>query len=100
VDFLYFVHCVDYSEGHFGGIGLIRQCTVFLQCMDLPRKGILYSLLTYLGGHLAQCMGVSRKGILYSLLTYLGGYFVQSMDLSRKGILYSVLSYMGQFCTV
>jgi hypothetical protein len=49
----FFLQCVDLprkiilysvvltiSEGHFGGIGLIWQCTVFIQCMDLPWKGI------------------------------------------------------------
>jgi hypothetical protein len=52
--------------------------------MDLPRKGILYSVLIYLGEHFVQlnyfvqCVDLSKRGtgILYSVLTYLGGWAV------------------------
>jgi hypothetical protein len=50
----------------------------FVQCVNLPWKGILYSDVDLFGS-------LYSKSILYSVWTYL----------SREGILYSVLTYLG-----
>jgi hypothetical protein len=91
-------------------VDLSRKGT-FLQCVDLPKKVILYSVWTILGRALwrdwaylavygiytVYGMYLLRKGILHSVLTHLGGHFVQFVGLTTKDILYSVLPYLGGY---
>ncbi len=68
-------------------MGLSRK-RIFVQCVGLP-------------GSLFCTVHLPRRCILYSVLTYLGEHFVQCIDLSRKSILYSVWIYLERvFCTV
>ncbi len=41
--------CGLFQKGILDGLGL--SGSVFVQCMDLPRKDILYSVLNFVGGH-------------------------------------------------
>ncbi len=83
--------CGLFRKGILEGLGLSGTGSVFIKCMDLPRKGSYFVQCVDSSGRAAFCTVyfLSGKGILYCVLAYLGVHFVQCDYL--PGIL---------FCTV
>ncbi len=48
--------CGLFQKGILDGLGLSGSIFIQYMYMDQPRKGILYSVLTHLGGHFVQCV--------------------------------------------
>ncbi len=70
--------CGLFQKGILEGLGLSGTGSLFIKCMDLPRKGTYFvQCVDSSGREFCTVYLLSRKGILNSVLAYLGVHFVQ-----------------------